>query len=365
MRTKTVIFVAPRLLESSELPQDILFRFDTQASLARELNAGTNISFLFFFTVTPKTLGLNFSHFPHLQIFKSIDFSAFPIFMLFNIVRKTRKIRNSDIMLVTGDISVGLPLTILISRYFLPNSRIQLAIHGDPFSSRNKSLKRHIQIFLFKHFISSVDSFRVVSQHLELFLSQYLGRSKATTVVSPIPIQMTPEIEVARVGHTVGFVGRLHSERGVEEWCSIVQALEKERTTSLVVLGNGPLASYMKSQISEITFFGSLSRQEVLNSYSQISVLLSCAANEGYGLAIREAVLHGTFVVARRNPGTSLLEETFPEAVALYSTKEEAVELLRDAQDKKLSNEQVLTFRKIQKNLDEQSSVKLVNSWIS
>ena len=365
MKSKTVIFVAPRLLESSEHYEDILFRFNEQAGLARKLNVGSDISFLFFFTAPVKSLDFNFAKFSELQISKSIDFGAFPIFMFLNILRKTWKIRKGDITLVTGDIPVGLPLTVIMSRFFLPNSRVQVAIHGDPFSSTRKSLRKYIQIFMFKYFLTFVDSFRLVSKHLEFFLRQHLGQIKATTIISPIPIQMKPNIDIVRLGTTIGFVGRLHAERGVEEWCDIVKNLKLEQKIDLVVLGDGPLAPFMRSQIPEITFFGNLSRLEVLNSFSKISILLSCAENEGYGLAIREAVLHGTVVVAKKNPGTSLLEATFPEAVALYSTPEEAVELLKLAQNKTLSVEQVLTFRKIQRKLDEESSANLVNSWIN
>jgi glycosyltransferase involved in cell wall biosynthesis len=135
-------------------------------------------------------------------------------------------------------------------------------------------------------------------------------------------------------------VGRLHEERNTSEWSEIVeQLLDVDPNFSAIVIGGGNSLFSMKERLSSfieerVKFEGELSKQELEESWDQISILLSPAKEEGFGLAIREALIRGVFVIARRNAGTQFLFEKM-KGIYLYDSVGEAVELARELKNKR------------------------------
>jgi hypothetical protein len=101
----------------------------------------------------------------------------------------------------------------------------------------------------------------------------------------------------------------------------------------------------------------------VLSSYSKFSLLLSCALSEGYGLALREAILSGVPVVAKENLGTQALREIFPGMVFLFDSTDEAVELILSKMGFPADPKLTKCYRDKQIELDKNSLTALVTSW--
>lgn len=53
-------------------------------------------------------------------------------------------------------------------------------------------------------------------------------------------------------------------------------------------------------------------------------MLLSTALSEGYGMALREAVIHGAYVCAKRSDGSRILETEWPGLVQTFDSIENA-----------------------------------------
>ena len=112
-----------------------------------------------------------------------------------------------------------------------------------------------------------------------------------------------------------------------------------------------------------LQILGSLSHSDVLSRYPKFSLLLSCALSEGYGLALREAILSGVPVVAKENLGTRALREIFPEMVFLFNSTSEAVELILSKMDFPVDPRLIKSYRDKQIQLDKNSLTALVTSW--
>jgi glycosyltransferase involved in cell wall biosynthesis len=92
-------------------------------------------------------------------------------------------------------------------------------------------------------------------------------------------------------------------------------------------------------------------------------MLLNCAPSEGYGLAMREAILSGTPVIALRNEGTSELKSKFPEMVFLFNTVDEAVREIKAHLGQEVSLDLVKKYRQEQAASDEIAVQSLIDSW--
>jgi glycosyltransferase involved in cell wall biosynthesis len=90
---------------------------------------------------------------------------------------------------------------------------------------------------------------------------------------------------------------------------------------------------------------------------------MSAAAREGYGLAIREALLSGAIVVARRNEGTTLIMESFQTGIYLYDTVSEANSIITNLLSKDQSPTQCHEGLRIQEVIDRESMKRICESW--
>jgi glycosyltransferase involved in cell wall biosynthesis len=187
-------------------------------------------------------------------------------------------------------------------------------------------------------------------------------------VISPIPTAL-PLLERNAISYaTIGFVGRLHEERNTSEWSEIVEKLlNVDLDFSAIIIGGGSGLLSMKESLASfidarVTFVGELSKQELEKTWDEISILLSPAKQEGFGLAIREALIRGVFVIARRNPGTQFLFEKM-KGIYLYDSISEAVDLARKLKDQEFSKSELalnLDFLSLE---NRESLSALIASW--
>jgi len=221
----------------------------------------------------------------------------------------------------------GTPLQPLIIGRFLKsklkNSKLQVSIHNDLRSWQGGGLKNLVKRVNFRFSIHKIDLFRFVSADQREVATDLYPIPEKKTVVCPIPLEIptTPRSYSNRSQPSLGFVGRVHSDRGVREWIEIANML---KGFSYLVAGDGPLLELFRRELKDATFKGRVPHEEIPDVYASISVLLSSAPLESYGLAIREALLFGVPVVTRKTSGTRELREKFPEIIAGYDTAEHA-----------------------------------------
>jgi glycosyltransferase involved in cell wall biosynthesis len=233
-----------------------------------------------------------------------------------------KRFKQNRFVLIAGTPFQPLFLARAIS-LLVKHTSIQVSIHGEIKGIKLSPLKYH---FL-KSQIGKVSGIRFVStvQREEFIKEIRIGNTPS--VVTPVPIEVKQQKKASvKRSQVLGFVGRIHKERDPLLWVEIANELPEMKH---VIIGAGPLELEMKSSLRDGDFYGHLERNELMDSWSGISVLLSTAPHESYGLSTREALLNGIPVVARNSAGSRELAEKFPELIKLFEEKNEAVLSIR------------------------------------
>lgn len=217
-------------------------------------------------------------------------------------------------------------LAALLLQVFYSRSPIHTAIHGEISALKTGGVLSRIKYLFLKTFISKASSLRFVSEKQLIGARKLLPVSKTQAFITPIPVLRTTEFQRVVSPQTIAFVGRLQSERGVQDWIEIAKHFDERR---LVIIGDGPLLPMAKSALPHAKFLGHLENSKVQEVWPEIGVLLSTAQFESYGLAMREALLHGVPVVSRRNAGSLELHEQWPRLIQLFANDKEAAEKIK------------------------------------
>jgi glycosyltransferase involved in cell wall biosynthesis len=311
--------------------------------------------------------------FPNLKIIelRNLRFGILGFSLLANF--KLRRIKVQPRILISGDPWRGFLSCFLLSILTKKPHRIQFQIHGNLFpqsSNIGLAILKKVLYFLAINYSTSI---RVVSPHLREAVGHQSEKIRSKIVVSPVPVQILqfPMNENDSKGLNIGFVGRLHPERGTDLCLAIINKMASRNINfQLTVIGDGPDSSKMRASFASngfenfVDFKGRVPNSELVEYYQGLNCLLVCAPHEGYGLSIREAVTQGLFVVALENEGTREAKELFPDSVYLFQTDNEAVALLDTFRDKKLSSGTIIGNQVLQQKLDEASINILVKSWI-
>lgn len=240
--------------------------------------------------------------------------------------------------IIAGDPWKGFVVAYLLKKYFFKNSLLQIQMHGKIFG-RPKDLnpKKILKFILVKKSIKEADSIRVVSNfQIEEITKEMI--TNASFVRAPIPIDFRKiPLDFSLIREGIGFVGRIHEERGIELFASIVSNLSLQKIeVPIFVIGDGPKRKKLiqlltkAGCVNDVNFLGRLSDSDLKAQYSRMKILLSCAPEEGYGLTLREALLSGVMVVARESKGSQSTSEDFQSGIFLYKTVDEAVKLITD-----------------------------------
>lgn len=271
---------------------------------------------------------------------------------------------------IAGDPWLGGIQIQLLKSVFFRKAKTQISVHGVP-SFASNSIFSYAKVSVFRFLIKRVDSIRVVSQSLIPFLTATTHVKESRIFISPIPISLPEDAVEVSKSIDIAIVGRLHVERGISEATSILNSLLNfNPARSILIIGDGPLSDEVSRwhdslpKPNSVTLLGHIPNSVVSKKLLATRVLLSCAAEEGYGLALREALFCGAFVVARRNAGTQELRELYPNAVFLFDDKSHAQEELE-----RILNGKIIDFdrKRIihkQKLLDGESLSRLAQSWI-
>lgn len=195
---------------------------------------------------------------------------------------------------------------------------IQIQVHAD-FLSQNWAyrnllnfIKSHIAIWTLKR----ADQIRCVSTTLRDELATRYNLPYSKLVVLPVPIDLPRILPTSnqRPLLTIGLVGRLHDERGIDTFCELATNLISELPeVKAVVIGDGPEREHLERCLSkallkgQYEFLGHLVQEELESAWQKIGVLVSTAPSESYGRTMREALLRGIPVWAIQSRGVDEL----------------------------------------------------------
>jgi glycosyltransferase involved in cell wall biosynthesis len=177
---------------------------------------------------------------------------------------------------------------------------------------------------------------RVVSKPIAELAQVEFGVNPEKLFICQVPITFKPDFLDKRMQYPViGVVGRLHPERGIESVIQILTPLLSSNSKiRLIIVGKGELQSLVHTWSAsslfhdQVEILGEVPQRNLQVVWDKINVLLSAASSEGYGLALREALISGAIVVAKKSDGTIALKEEFKSGIKLFETSEQALEIL-------------------------------------
>jgi glycosyltransferase involved in cell wall biosynthesis len=284
---------------------------------------------------------------------------------------RTLRRAEGESTLIAGN-NHGALIYALAIRIFIPSVRVQASLHGKlSLILPAPTIKSKIRVFLIKVFIPRVDSLRIVDELEKVSVGEYFRLPESAIVVAPVPVEIPNSVN--RHGRTnpnvVGFVGRIHAERGVREWVDIALAIAATNSdTEFLVIGDGNLATWMKSQTSSlgkrIRFTGKVDQRSLDSLWNEIGLLLICAPSESYGMAARESLLHGVPVIARNNSSSEKLHRAYPDIVKTYSDMADVGSLVSKLFLGDYPRSQFNAFRADMVEAQESSLRKLALSWV-
>lgn len=212
----------------------------------------------------------------------------------------------------------------LLKKLSRSNFKIEVQVHADISETKWKGLnlknllRSTVHGFSFKH----ADQIRVVSPEMREFVMSRYGTLSSKIVTVPLPVLFASK-DVARKREridqqfAIGFIGRMHKDRGTDLLIELIELLNKNRSDFFVVVaGQGPQEMFVIEKLSaclgveRVKFLGLQAKDDLVHTLSSLDVYLSLAPSESYGLGIREAIGYGVPVVALTSNGSrgALLE---------------------------------------------------------
>ena len=277
-------------------------------------------------------------------------------------IRIMKQSRFKPDLIVAGDSYFTAIFALIIQRLYAGDAQIQLSIHGEVGALTNGGIKSKIKYLLTKVSFNHANILRFVSNpQMEGFSNRFSLRGKKL-LVTPVPIHTQSVQSSVTVRDAIAFVGRIQQERGVSEWIDIAKSFPQEQ---LMVIGDGPLATRMKSELPKAIFTGLLTNQEVQKKWVGIGALLSTAPYESYGLAMREALLQGVPVVSRENAGAVELAQRYPNLIKLYKHKTQAQQYLTEFLENPIDDKEFEIFKRDFFAQQEESLIRLAKVWLN
>lgn len=332
-----------------------------------------NAKLVIFATYSSKSTKIEFQkNYEHLEIF-AIKSKSWRILRQTRLLYRLIKLQgNESRLLIAGDPIVGFLITAMVKFITFGHHSIQVQFHGDIYiRPRVVNVKNYLRWILARIQFHVADSVRVVSRHQYDDLIKIPTNKSRTVFIAPVPIDpvyFAADLNKLRI--SIGFIGRLHVERGVETLRQIVSGLlVKYPDIRIHIIGDGPERRVLEQKfrneiaIGTVVFLGWLTKLEVLHELEEMKILISTAPSEGYGLAIREAILAGVQVVAISSDGANSARKDFPEHVTIFSEPSSAILGIRELIKVEISKEATNLARKKQLETDCSAIKTLVQTW--
>lgn len=298
----------------------------------------------------------------------------------FRMVRNLRQMKRSDILvnlLIAGDPWESAIGAFVLRILHFKSARTQIQIHGDIGNSIwiNHSRRNFLRSLIATITLRFANQIRTVGiAQTNLLISKYrVPRAKCTII--PVTslystTSFTPKADFSP-SPTIGFVGRLQSDRGLANFIELVANLKHQNLFfSVVVAGEGPERKNFETELKKllprekILFLGNLKPEEMVEVWSQIKVLVSTAPTESFGRAIREAISWGIPVWATPSSGVRDLQnevsERYVKTLDISLSAENQANTLRDL----LLVEVPPEVRESVIKADKRALEDLIDSWV-
>lgn len=297
-------------------------------------------------------------------------------FKIINLIRKnnyyTRLVEAHSIIILGEPIFTPFAFRLFFFR-MKRKPLVQIQIHGDFFSKAWASKwTNKWKYLLIKTNIKYADSLRFVSEEqYDNFRKRKITFDQKRIVIAPIPVfwnrENVPWYSSPRP-HTIGFFGRLNSERGIERLLRIIERVTFESEFKFLIAGSGKEMKRMNRFVvdlgitNQVIFMGVISSEESEKFWANIGLLINTAELESYGMAMRESLARNIPVLSISNGGVKQLKTDFPEACVTIFDEENFAKVatsLRFLCEKNCEK----GFFDFQKKRDIENLDKLIESW--
>jgi glycosyltransferase involved in cell wall biosynthesis len=279
-------------------------------------------------------------------------------------------------LLIAGDPWESYWSAFFLNRFMSWNTPIQLQIHGDIANPvwREINLRNWFRYYLAKISIPRASSVRAVSNYQAQNLIDTFGIKKQNLDVIPVPINIIGNNLTTNSKRpiSIGFVGRIHTDRGIWKLVKLVERLDAVSDDFIVVIaGTGQEKDKFLQKISvvipntRIIYLGHLSESELRKVWRKIGVLVSMAPAESYGRVMRESLIAGVPVWATASAGVKdLMNNCKKGEVKILDLSKSNASLDKDFKSLLKTKVSSGFSRKFIKENDTYA-LKLANSWIN
>ena len=265
------------------------------------------------------------------------------------------------------------PALLRFVRFRQPNDRVQVQAHGDfgspafSFSGARGLLRAKLATRSYRY----ADSVRAVGERQALNLMHRFLIRPEKLFISPVPIDplfLEPSHGVIQRFPRVLFVGRFHSERGLDLWGKTAEIVARQNPeVTCGIAGVGPEERRFRVILSAIDprrvfWFGSLGAAALRSLFEESSVLLSTPPTEAFGRAMVEALACGLRIVATPTSGALDLAD-FP-GIFIASTPEQLADGVRKYLLSEPDSDMRDHFQKVQLLRRRSHMEALIRSWL-
>ncbi len=318
---------------------EVIARQSNYARGLHNLDLGRRIKFVVFSTSDSIYCKEKESHFFSLHI---ISTKSTNLYRFANAVRKLVVENDYNIkLIVVGDPWESYWSALIFNWITSSATPIQIGIHADigDIKWRRISIRNQIKFIFAKLILSNSSLVRSVSRNQTLKLVNCFGIDQNRITIAPIPIDTehisfkSPQRPV-----TIGFIGRIHTDRGIWNFVELIRILKSGYMDfSVVIAGDGPDRDKFLHQLekviskNQIKYLGQISQEKLGDLWKSIGVLVSMAPVESYGRVLRESLLAGVPVWAIASSGVlDLLESAEPGTVKVLDLEKDESKLHED-----------------------------------
>ncbi len=226
---------------------------------------------------------------------------------------------------------------------------IYVQIHGDIGHPMWKkiNLTNWFRYYIAKVTLPKCDGIRVVSKGQLSNLQTNFNIAKVKSFIIPIPINISLEVnnQVDLRSKTIGFVGRIHRDKGIWDFIKLIKILNSlNHDFDVLIVGDGKLRKKFLKRLTKVldvdrvNFLGYVPQNEMSHVWSQIGVLVSTSRIESYGLVLRESLINGVPIWTTKTSGS--------EELLRGTNHHEGIEFIDFSDDfKKIGNDLENLFR--------------------
>ena len=328
--TNQIVFLSPRGFGSAALENRVLDRLSLYLKSLGDL---VNFDFYIFLPGAIDSKKLVYEQIGQIRIIRLGQEGNFLIYT-FKAIYFSKKLGLSPDLIVAGDVRFAF-LSSIIFRFLNLKSKLQIQIHGNYSSLFISRYFPRFMINCYYYFaFRFATSIRMVSPHQLQSFPSFLQTKIRKLVIAEIPyLSAMPDKAKREVPRSIGFVGRIHRERGLDRWIEIANRISGiDREVTFVVIGDGLdrevfFNGFDLETRSKVRYLGWLNSIDLDTAWNAVGVLLVTADSESFGVVMREALVRGIFVVAFENQASLSLKKQFPNCVFTSSNIQDLADL--------------------------------------